>query len=82
MHLASAFPLLPAYRCLTNARDDVGFFDGYDNPSACMVVFFSHAISTVYTYADAVVKKPSVVAWMGVLVASRGHCHGDIRQDY
>jgi hypothetical protein len=55
---ACAFALLPAY--LTNARDDVGFFDGYDNPSACMVVLFNAliglAISSVYKYADAVVK--------------------------
>jgi hypothetical protein len=58
MRLASAFALLPAY--LTNARDDAGFFDGYDNPSACMVVLFSTLIglatSTVYKYAHAVVK--------------------------
>jgi hypothetical protein len=58
MRLASAFTLLPAY--LTNARDDAGFFDGYDNPSACIVVLFSAliglAISTACKYADAVVK--------------------------
>jgi hypothetical protein len=52
MRLALAFALLPAY--LTNARDGAGFFDGYDNPSACMVVLFSAliglAISTVYSY--------------------------------
>ena len=58
MRLAPAFALLPAY--LTNARDDAGSFDGYDNPSACMVVLFSAliglAISTAYKYADAVVK--------------------------
>jgi hypothetical protein len=57
MRLASPFALLPAY--LTNARDDAGFFDGYDNLSACMVVLFSAliglAISTAYKYADAVV---------------------------
>ena len=58
MHASTAFVLLPAY--LTNARDDAGFFDGYDNPSACMVVLFSAltglAISTACKYADAVVK--------------------------
>ena len=64
MRLASAFALLPAY--LTNARDDAGFFDGYDNPSACMVVLFSAliglAVSTVCKYADAVVKTSAAAA--------------------
>ena len=47
---ASAFALLPAY--WTNSRDNVGFFDGYDNVSACLVVLFNAligiAISAVY----------------------------------